>query len=651
MPDARALRSRLLALLLALPVMAGAAGGAAAPAAKVPARAGETTLWFNLGALAPLGMVVQRDCGGCSDGGSVADYRELRFAAAAGEGLRWRREDGRFAAIERGAMRHAGGPRLQLGDRGRLDLNGFQLRQRGGSRVALELADAAGRTWFTLDHAHVHVGDDGSLALRHMDLRIAPALAQRLGHAEWSGRLVGGAQTEGRAGTAVDAPASKQAAACTVEWPSATAKADVRMLRLAQNWEEREPDGVNAYRCGRDDGQGGHTRSCSADSSDGLVVLAPDASLRNEGNASVAWHPKFSPPSPPYANDQHPYLVWNLYRLDADGRLSQVGLSGAKHAFHTINAACGCAGGEILYPSCEDTYGGFSNDFASGLGPRQEIIPYTARWGRCGSLYDKDCDGQRDADNGQLPDDAYNPVKRLAVRERELLPAQHPGARWFLEYWYVVREDSEPWNNIGLMEIEPYKVRGQGSDPNAWIWRFDAVDFHNGSMLQRWLDLAPATSLTRSAVVQTEFGRAQLATRVDPLPDGRYRYQYQLFNLDLSRARTEGQDPNLRIVENRGLERFGVWTPPQEALEQLEFAPVADSGVAWSAVQGDGRLDWNAGGGAALDWGRTFRFGFVSATGPSPSVAQLALGESIWNAATLAPLPELPPPPRRRWVQ
>lgn len=647
MPDCRGLRTRALGLLLALPALAVAAGTGADTTAAAPP-AGETTLWFNLGALAPLGLSVLRDCGGCADGGSVADYRELRFAAAAGERLRWRREDGRFAAIEPGAMRHAGGPQLDLGEHGRVDLAGFQLRQRSGSRVALELADAAGRTWFTLDHAHVHVSADGALALRHMDLRIAPALAQRLGHAEWSGRLIGGARTEGRAGAAVDARASKQTAACTVEWPSATAKADVRMLRLAQNWEEREPDGVNTFRCGRDDGQGGHTRSCSADSSDGLVVLAPDASLRNEGNAAVAWHPKFSPPSPPYGNDQHPYLVWNLYRLDADGRLSQIGISAAKHAFHTINAACGCAGGEILYPGCEDTYGGFSNDFSSGLGPRREIVPFTATWGRCGSLYDKDCNGQRDADNGLLPDDAYNPSKRLAVREHELLPAQHPGARWFLEYWYVVREESEPWNNIGLMEVTPFKLRGQGSDPNAWIWRLDAVDFRNGSMLQRWLELAPPASLTRSAVVQTGLGRAQLATRVDALPDGRFRYQYQLFNLDLSRARSEGQEPNLRIVENRGIDRFGVWTPPQATLQQLDFAAVAASGVDWAAVQGDGRVDWNAGSGAALDWGRTFRFGFVSSVGPSASVAQIALGEELWNAATLAPLPERPLPPRRR---
>ena len=41
-----------------------------------------------------------------------------------------------------------------------------------------------------------------------------------------------------------------------------------------------------------------------------------------------------------------------------------------KHAFHSINAACECAEDEMLFPGCEDTYGGFSNDYAGGLGPR-----------------------------------------------------------------------------------------------------------------------------------------------------------------------------------------------------------------------------------------------------------------------------------------
>ncbi|MBL8299124.1 MAG: hypothetical protein JNN30_12365 [Rhodanobacteraceae bacterium] len=611
------------------------------------AQAAETTLLFNRGALAPLGIEVLDECGGCVAQRERADYREQRYAAVDAASLRWSGRPGRFGALLAGAVRHQGGPRLRLSSGERLDLAGFQLRRRGSARMGLELADAAGEVWFQLDHAHAYVAEDGALSLQHMDMRVSEVLAQRLGRPQWTGVLVGGVQTEGLAAASADM-ASKAAGACPLQWPSVAAQADVEMLRLALNWEERQPDGVNFYRCGRSDGLGGHSRACSADSEDGLVVLAPDASLRNAGSAAVAWYAKFSPPAPPYANDQHPFLVWNLYRLDADGQLVQIAASAAKHAFHTINAVCDCAQGHVLFPGCEDTYGGFSNDYPSGLAPRSEIIPYTAQWGRCGSLYDKDCDGLRDSDEGLLPDDAYNRAKRLAVRESELLPSRHVGARWFLEYWYVVRDDANPWNNIGLMQIEPQKVRGQGLDPNAYVWRFEVNDFRRGSMLDRWLDMAPAGAWQRRSLVSTPQGRALLATRVTRRGDGRYAYAYMVFNLDLTLTRTSGQEPNLRVEQNLGVERFAVFTDPQALIEAQDFAAVADTGTSWSVARDNTRVAWTRGSSTPLGWGLTFRFGFVSDFAPRDSKAHLGAAESIWHAATFAPLRDWEPVSRPR---
>lgn len=633
---------RWIVLLLLLLLLFGA----------VAARAdgeGETTLWFNEGVLAPLGLVLEPGPGS-EQPRDAAGYRTLRFAIAPGQALQWRRAQRRFAELAGGAVAHRGGFRLRLPDGSHLDLRGFRLQPAAAAGGALVLADAQGRAWFALDHAHHQVDAGDVLVLRHMDLRLGAALAQRLGRPEWQGLLLGGAQTRGSTDAAAKAVTDgpRGGAACTVEWPSSSASADVQMLRLAVNWEERQPDGVNAYRCGRSDGNGGHSLRCTADSDDGLVVLAPDASLRNVGTASVAWYAKFSPPAPPYANDQHPFLVWNIYRLDADGSLHQVGISAAKHAFHTVNAACGCAEGNVLYPGCEDTYGGFSNDYPSALAPRREIVPYPARWGRCGSLYDANCDGRADAGGGTLPDDAYHADKRLRVREHELMAARHPGARWFLEYWYVVRDDADPWNNIGLMEVVPAKVRAQGADPLAYIWRFDVADYRNGSMVQHWLDLAPAGSWQRSGLVQTEHGRALLATRVTPLAGARYRYEYQLFNLDLMRARFSGTEPNLRLEDSLGIERFAVFVAPDAAPEQIAFGAVADSGVVWESRSADGRLTWSRGSAAALDWGRSYRYAFVSALPPRESLAHLGLGEAIWHAATLAPLRDWAPRPRSR---
>ncbi|MDC8012219.1 hypothetical protein [Tahibacter soli] len=608
---------------------------------------GTTTLWFNRGAIGPLGIAIARTGGDLGRGDVGGDYLELRYAIADGSGLSFRQARGVFSRLEAGAATHRGGPVLRVRDV-EIDLAGFRVERRGAGRVGLVLADRHGTAWFRLDHAQHHVEKD-ALSIRHLDLRIAPALAAKLGRPEWAGIVVGGAAIDAaHASPALSAsPEKAQAAVCSAIWPSPVARPDVRMIRLAENWEERQPDGVNAYRCGRADGAGGHTLPCTQGSLDGLVVLSPDASLRNEGNASVAWHPKFSPPSPPYDNDQHPYLVWNLYRRDADGSMRQIAASGVKHAFHTINAACGCEGGQILYPGCEDTYGGFSNDFPLALGPRAEVIPYTGEWARCGSVFDADCDGR--ADDGGSSADPYDPTRRMVVREAQIAASQHPGARWFLEYGYVVRDDADPYNTTAVFEIVPRKEPGQGADPNAWIWRFDATSFANGTLVEAWASGRGDDVGTALDRFETAHGRGALGTRVVDLGNGRWRYDYLLFNLDFTVAQTQGSGATLRMLASRGFGAVSLPVAanvPVDAIASSLYDPAGERG--WTGARVAGRLDFTAGTAPTLDWGRSLRLSFESPRPPLRTrvVVYDATGNAV--ATPFALVPTDPPGVRRR---
>ncbi|MEO8671360.1 MAG: hypothetical protein ABI411_08610 [Tahibacter sp.] len=585
-----------------------------------------------------------------------ASYAERRYPVDSRGAIAFRVRDDEFKDFRSGNFAHRGGPRLRLGDGSVLDLRGFLIERIGRARVGLALADAKGTVWFLLDHAHVLLERDGrELALRHMDLRMAPELARRLHRPEWAGMLLGGAQTIGARVDLVAAISSNEpvvaAGSCSVEWPSADRRPDVRMQRMASNWEERQPDGINVYRCGRDDGSGSHTRICTHDSDDGLVVLSPDASLRNEGNASVAWHPKFSAPAPPYGNDQHPFLVWNMYRADADGSLHQIGVSAAKHAFHTINAVCGCPAGEILYPGCEDTYGGFSNDFPTALAPRAEIVSRSAQWGRCGSLYDRDCDGVRDAGDGLVADDAYSPLKHMAVSERDLSLQAHPGARWFVEYWYVVRDDADPWNTFGLMEVQPAKVPGQGADPDAWLWRFDVIDFRNRSMVDTWTDTPPETDVwNETRHLDTPQGRVALAVQVRRIDASQWRYDYTLFNMDFAISLSSGAEPNLRVISNHGLVGMSLPVADEVLLEQITFSAGGSLDTRrWIAQRAVESMTWAAQGAASLDWGSAFSFGFVANRPPRDGRANLTAidGSVPHDVPTLLPGSD-PVPARRR---
>ena len=82
-----------------------------------------------------------------------------------------------------------------------------------------------------------------------------------------------------------------------------------------------------------------------------LIAIAPSASLMNVGITDIPWYQKFTGNFPPYNNDQHPYLLWDMYRL-SNGVLDQIGVSPLKHAFLTINAGCGCPSGNIMWVNC-----------------------------------------------------------------------------------------------------------------------------------------------------------------------------------------------------------------------------------------------------------------------------------------------------------
>jgi hypothetical protein len=250
----------------------------------------------------------------------------------------------------------------------------------------------------------------------------------------------------------------------------------------------------------------------------GMVAIAPSAVLKNVGVTEVPWISKFSAPQPPYNNDQHPYLVWNMYRV-VDGRLEQIGASGLKHAFLTLNTNCGCPSGSILWVNCEDTYGVSTNNSTGSLSPRTEITAHTGVWQRCGSIFDPDCDGFQNSPPGFSG--AGDP-RRLAVPETEL---QTPGAQYYFESWYVVRDDNNIFNGMAYRTVTP--TFGGAS------WSFSPIGVHtNGPVIDAWVNpLSPGPNADTERV-NTGRGYVTVAVKTTDLGAGRWRYVYAIANHD-----------------------------------------------------------------------------------------------------------------------
>lgn len=554
-----------------------------------------------------------------------------------------------FSGFAGGRLQSRGGFLLE-GSAGRIDLRDLSLRPQTGNAFRLDVVGADGKAWFYLDRLMYKLegGTAPELAVRAMDLRIAPALAKRLGYPEYAGWVVAGLGMQSRVasqGAFVPEPKGGRG-----RWPGDPApnggvfEADVFMESFTLQYSRRSADS---------DGPGGV---------DGRVVFTPSSSLRNNRGtgslpeadpanpivatvpgdplgtstaryaADVAWHVKFSGSNPPYGNDQHPYLIWNLYRVDAQGRIEQIGRSGVKHAFLTINTTCddNPSDGHILGRGCGDTYGTGNNDSIGDLGPRSELIPATAQWGRCGSVYDADCNGSRDSQSpcsnvGGSTCGSF--AFRMQVLESKIDPAVNAGASYFAESWYIAREDI---NILNTMQSRPISFSWTG---NAWA-SANASPLRLGPALGRWV--APDTTHPneRSQDIKTGEGSLRVAMRVTDLGGGQYRYDYAVMNFDFVRAVTQGAEPNLRVLRNNGFNQFSVPFPASAQFSAPEFADGdGDAGTDWSFAREGSALVWRAAGTATtpvnpLNWGTMFRFSFVTSNAPQAGQVNVGIAES-----------------------
>jgi hypothetical protein len=572
---------------------------------------GQTRFHFNPDELDRLGIGIVRADGASSriDGKAGVRYEVDAFPALDAIGLEINHTGRVISGIGGGSLRHSGG--LVLSYRGgTIDLRGFALRASPDTRIGLDVVDANGTVWFSADHAHYGFENDAPdvFSMRHMNLRLSQHFADVLGHPEWNGDPVGGLDFRANSYEGDKSELVEQGT-CSAPWPDPPASpADVLLIydNAASGWTGFD-DSVYVKRC----------EGCSASSTTGQVVVNQDSSLRNAGNTAVAWYSKFEGDFPPYNNDQHPFLVWNTYRVGADGRIKQIGVSGVKHAFYTVNWNCGCDGGNIIWPTCEDTYSNYNNDSSTDVGPRSEIIPYTAQWGRCDSVYDRNCDGQEDGDGGAQ--DLYQ--FRMRIVESELETPLATGAHYYHEYWYIARDDHAIYNSMGWREVAFDKSGSNwsaslvGDNPNG-------ADFHLGPVLDLWIspDSPPANSANEE--LSTPLGRARVAVKATDLGGGQWRYEYAVQNFDYSHPQISAahpDEPNMKLDSDHGFARFSVPVLANVSVGSLRFDDTdTDSTNDWTATTANQAITWTApAGNNSLDWGTMYHFEFVADAPPA----------------------------------
>jgi len=574
---------------------------------------GTLTFALNPGALKPLGMVL--DTSGFTTARFTAaregHYAMLVTHIAQTSGLNVERQGQHIEVISSGLIELHDGPRFLI-PQGEVDLRLARVKVLNPPSFALALTDRDGKLWGSLDHPHYGLSADGhEFWMRDLDLHIGPALASALGNAAFTGDVIGSVSLSlPVSGETVPIPSlSKQTQTCTTTWPSSSRRADLKMILLDHDPELGGlSDSITVMRCGIPNGSG--YEPCTATSNNGLVVMAPDAAVENVGTTAIPWHAMFSDPTAPYGNDQHPYLIWNLYRIDGNGAFRQIGHSGVKHAYYADNFSCTCSPQLASYPGCRETYAAGTNDVANTLGPRSEVIPATGQWGRCGSIFDPTCVGQIETRHF-ADDDGYR--NRLVVSERNLLPEHNPKAKYLFEYGYLVRDERDPESAIASRWVTPSKT----PTTNGIRWSMTPTNFSLGPALNAWVDPARPAQGEMSARESTVEGHFRVSVRTTKLTGSRYRYSYAVLNEDFARAITSGNEPNLRIEASGGFDQFQIRLGTDVRPEEVTFTDSDDDARNdWANSIGDRAVNWHAPSGNSLTWGNVYTFALVARSKP-----------------------------------
>ena len=547
--------------------------GASSAHAQARATSGTTRLFIDPGIAADLGLEVL-------DSPVVGSGAE--FALAAGSSLVLDAAGRDFEGFAAGALQHRGSFTLRAGGASHV-LTGFRLVP-GDSPLELELRDASGARWFVLASMHAELRAR-VLRVRNADLLIAPELAALLRRRDLAWTYAGRAEASWRVFVPSPGPLPQGGDPCAADFESPVDVAVVSLTSLTQS--AREPGG--------------------------RVAMAPAVTLKSVGPGSVEWNRAIAPDAPV---GPHPFLVLHLYALQDDA-LEQIGRSDLKHAFFTGNTACPCPGGHILYTDCEDVYGVNTNVDPYYLAPRDELVAATGDWQSLGSHFDALPEDDRRHHFGAGDHDSFE--HRLVVLEADL---ERPGARYFIEGWYVVAGDVNLLNSLGHREVVPSLVG------DTWGLPFADAALVPGSILDLVVDPASPQPGQATELLDTGLGRLQLAVSALDRGGGTIHYEYALMNFDF--------DPGLRS--------FSIPSSPASSVANVEYRDGdADSSNDWIASVGADSISWRAPPGAELRWGTLVGFAFDSDTAPVATTAQLDVFDpgtpAVLAIRTLGPTP------------
>jgi len=454
--------------------------------------------------------------------------------------------------------------------------------------VVFKITDQDGRHLFTTDNVHIRYSKDRKLLqLENMDIIATQELAQLLNIPELVNQSIGQFNTYSHLVIPDNAELNLKAGNCLTS-PNfqAGVGVDVRLVTIgAIDWKGNV--------LGSD-----------------KIIIAPSAELENIGTADVPWYLKFTQDSPPYDNDQHPYLTWYVFR-EVDNRFEQIGISGVKHAFFSTNINCSCPGGNVLGVGCGDVYGSNNNNQANALGPREEISAFEGLWENCGSFFDPTCTGSQQNTSGATE----TGLNRLSISPSDIVP------NLYMQAWYLIRDDTNIFNSMGYAQFNPTLVN------TTWVMN-PSNNFTSGPAIHNYVPANSISATQASNTVTTNEGHYTVAVKVIDLGNDLYRYNYAIENYDF--------DPRF--------DQFIIPLYDSPLITDMVFSDPDDDNLNdWDFNFSNNQLQVTGSNTNEQDWGMLFSFSFTAPAPPRQGIFTINVAEPVANnsLSTTVLIPDL----------
>lgn len=463
--------------------------------------------------------------------------------------------------------------------------------------VTFKIFDQKGRHIFNTNNVHIQYSKDRKLLqMKHMDMSASKSLSKLLSMPELNNQLLGQMHSYSHLSIPKNAQFSIKGGTCLTnpQFQDNTNYTDVLLVDMPTRNSSDQP--INWV---------GNVSGTNH------PVIVPSAELMNIGTADIPWFLKFTDPSTiPYDSDQHPYLLWNVYR-EVDNRFEQIGSSGLKHAFFSTNSICSCPSGQILGVGCGDIYGRGSNDIANSLGPRTELEANTGIWGNCGSFFDPNCTGSQTQTSGSRS----TGLNRLSLNPVDI------GPDLYMQPWYIVRDDINIFNSMGYKKFSPTLIN------TTWVMNTQST-FTNGAALDNYVSPNTISSTQASQTQSTNEGHFTVAVKVVDLGNGLYRYNYAIENYDFDPRFTQFNIPfNLPIT----------------LINPIFSDSDGDESNDWSFDVNNGELRIIGNVSNEQDWGMLFSFSFTIFAPPQQGTIILDVASPVLNntVSSLTLIPDL----------